>query len=68
MIFEVLVALGQALHDVAERAEREALVQRVGIERVEVALKAYLKVLAAAGVAARASAIAPATARVLSFI
>ena len=36
---EVLVALGETLHDVAERAQRKALVQRVGIERVEVALE-----------------------------
>src|SRR5436190_2911768 len=36
---EVLVALGETLHDIAERTQREALVQRVGIERVEVALE-----------------------------
>ena len=36
---EILVALGQALHDVAHGAEREGLVQRVGVERVEIALE-----------------------------
>jgi hypothetical protein len=37
--FQLLIALGQAFHHVAERAEREGLVQRVGIKRVEVALE-----------------------------
>ena len=36
---ELLVALGEALVDVAEHAQREGLVQRIGIERVERALE-----------------------------
>ena len=56
---EVLVALGQPLHDVAHGAERERLVQRVGIERVEVALEGVTEGLGAAGAALKASASAP---------
>ena len=39
MIFEVLVALGEALVNVAEHAVGEGLVERVGIERLQIALE-----------------------------
>ena len=40
---QVLVALDQALHHVGERAEREGLVERVGVERVQTALEGELE-------------------------
>src|SRR5690606_11359339 len=40
---EVLVALGQRFHDVAERTEGERLVQRIGVEGVEIALERILE-------------------------
>src|SRR5262249_29162989 len=36
---QVLIALGQPLHDVAERAQGEGLVEGIGIEGVEIALE-----------------------------
>ena len=36
---QVLVPLGQPLHDIAEGAQREALVEGIGVEGVEVALE-----------------------------
>jgi hypothetical protein len=40
---EILVALSQPFHDIAHGAERERLVQRVGVERVEIALERIAK-------------------------
>ena len=40
---QILVALGEPLHHVAHGAERERLVQRVGIERIEIALECVTK-------------------------
>ena len=40
---EVLVALGQPLHDIAHGAKRERFVQRVGVEGVEIALEGITK-------------------------
>ena len=47
--FEVFVALGQALHHVAQSAEGETLIESVGIESVEIALESVSKGLGRSG-------------------
>ena len=46
---QVPVALGQRFHDVAERAEGERFIQRVGVERVEIALERVFEGLGVGG-------------------